>query len=96
MIQTTRINTALTDLFATRGKGEELGINRKSWYQYKQLFKQGKLSRGKQLEILDAAGLLSLRVPQEAKQPTGGVKSVLMVDYNEMQKSWQDYEREFK
>lgn len=85
MIQTTRINTALTDLFATRGKGEELGINRKSWYQYKQLFTQGKLSRGKQLEILEAAGLLSLRVPREASESKGGVSFVYHIKQQDVE-----------
>lgn len=85
MITERSINKRITALFDERGKGEELGFNRKSWYQYKQQFTAGKLSLGKKLEILNAAGLLKLQKQAEPVKPlgTGGVSRIYWADIDQ-------------
>lgn len=86
MITERSINKRIAALFDERGKGEELGFNRKSWYQYKQQFTAGKLSLGKKLEILNAAGLLKLQKQAEQVNPlgTGGVNRIYWADIDQL------------
>lgn len=60
MITEQEVNSIMDKLFATYGKGSELGIDKNRWNQYKIQHKKGRLSLGKKLEILNLADKLDL------------------------------------